>query len=84
MVIKLKNYLQIKLYDEEGCVDLDKQEGNATMNNEIVQKLLKEDASWSTMWLQFSQQVYPYDKNFRAVSNYAINNEIGEKKRKLK
>ncbi len=81
---KLECDLQSKLYDEEGCVDLDKQEGNATMNNEIVQKLLKSGASWSTMWLQFGQQVYPYDENFRAVSNHAINNEISEKKKKLK
>ena len=81
---KLECDLQSKLYDEENCVNLKEQENNATMNNEIVQKLLKAGASWSTMWLQFGQQVYPYDENFRAVSNYAINNEIGEKKRKLK
>ena len=81
---KLECDLQSKLYDEEGCVDLAKQEGNATMNNEIVKELLKNGASWSTMWLQFGQQVYPYDDNFKAVSNYAINNEIGERKRKLK
>lgn len=80
---KLECDLQSKLYDEENCVDLDKQENNDTMNNQIVQKLLKEGASWSTMWLQFGQQVYPYDDNFRAVSNYAINNEIGESKIKL-
>lgn len=76
---KLECDLQSKLYDEEGCVDLDKQEGNATMNNARVQELLKTGSSWSIMWLQFGQQVYPYDENFRAVSNYAINNEISEK-----
>jgi len=77
---KLECDLQSKLYDEEGCVDLNNQEGNATMKNARVQELLKTGASWSTMWLQFGQQVYPYDNNFRAVSNYAINNEIGEGK----
>ena len=77
---KLECDLQSKLYDEEGCVDLNNQEGNATMKNARVQELLKTGASWSTMWLQFGQQVYPYDDNFRAVSNYAINNEIGEGK----
>mgnify|MGYP004462313035 FL=1 len=75
---KLECDLQSKLYDEEGCVDLNNQEGNATMENARVQELLKTGASWSTMWLQFGQQVYPYDDNFKAVSNYAINNEIGE------
>lgn len=77
---KLECDLQSKLYDEEGCVNLDKQEGNDTLNNPLVQKLLKTRASWSTMWLQFGQQVYPYDENFRAVSDYAINNDIGESK----
>ena len=78
---KLECDLQSKLYDEEGCVDLNNQEGNVTMKNARVQELLKKGASWSTMWLQFGQQVYPYDDNFRAVSNYAINNEIGSKKK---
>ena len=81
---KLECDLQSKLYDEEHCVDLSNQENNKNMNNEIVQELLKTGASWSKMWLQFSQQVYPYDDNFRAVSNYAINNEISEaNKRKI-
>lgn len=81
---KLECDLQSKLYDEEGCVDLTKQDGNDTMKDKKVQYLLENDASWSTMWLQYGQQVYPYDDNFRAVSNYAINNEISEaKERKL-
>ena len=81
---KLECDLQSKLYDEEGCVDLTKQDGNDAMKSKKVQFLLENDASWSTMWLQYGQQVYPYDDNFRAVSNYAINNEISEaKERKL-
>lgn len=81
---KLECDLQSKLYDEEGCVDLTKQDGNDAMKSKKVQKLLENGASWSTMWLQYGQQVYPYDDNFRAVSNYAINNEISEaKERKL-
>lgn len=81
---KLECDLQSKLYDEEGCVDLEKQEDNDTMKNTTVQELLKEGASWSTMWLQFGQKVYPYDDNFRAVSNYAMKNEIGENKVRTK
>lgn len=77
---KLECDLQCKLYDEEGCVDLNKQEGNATLKNSVVQDLLKKGASWSTMWLLFGQHTYPYDDNFRAVSNYAINNVIGRSK----
>ena len=76
---KLECDLQSKLYDEEGCVDLNKQDGNDILRNPRVQELLKNGASWSTMWLRFGQQVYPYDNNFRAVSDYAINNDIGKK-----
>lgn len=78
---KLECDLQCKLYDEEGSVDLDNQEDNDTAKNEVVQELLKTGASWSTMWLKFDQQIYPYDDNFRAVSNYAINNEISKAKK---
>ena len=74
---KLECDLQCKLYDEEGCVDLNKQEGNKTMDDSKVQELLNNGASWSTMWLKFGQSIYPYDKNFMAVSEYATYNSIG-------
>ena len=77
---KLECDLQCKLYDEEGAVDLSKQEGNKTMNNDAVKALLDDGTSWSTMWLKFGQQTYPYDDNFRAVSNFAINNKIKQGK----
>ena len=73
---KLECDLQSKLYDEEGCVNLQDQDGNDIMQDERVQKLLKEGNSWSSMWLKFGQQVYPYDENFRAISNYAIENKV--------
>lgn len=81
---KLECDLQSKLYDEEGCVDLNKQDGNDTMNNSIVKELLDSGCSWSSMWLQFGQKIYPYDENFRAVSNYALNNNISNKQKSLK
>ena len=73
---KLECDLQSKLYDEEGCVDLNHQENNKTMNNKLVKQLLQEKNSWSEMWLKFGQSIYPYDDNFIAVSNYALNNNI--------
>lgn len=76
---KLECDIQCKLYDQEGCVDLKQQEGNATADNELVKKLLENGQSWSDMWLEFGQRKYPYDKNFRAVSEYAKNNYIEEK-----
>ena len=76
---KLECDLQSKLYDEEGCVDLNKQEGNDLLENELVKKLLSEEKSWSRMWLRFGQTVYPYDDNFKNVSKYALNNNISKK-----
>ena len=73
---KLECDLQSKLYDEEGCVDLNHQEGNKTMDNKLVKQLLQEKNSWSEMWLKFGQSIYPYDDNFIAVSNYELNNNI--------
>lgn len=76
---KLECDLQSKLYDEEGCVDLNKQESNDLLENELVKKLLSEEKSWSRMWLRFGQTVYPYDDNFKDVSKYALNNSISKK-----
>lgn len=77
---KLECDIQCRLYDEEGCVDLTKQMGNSIAENEEVKELLASGKSWSEMWLEFGQNRYPYDKNFREVSNYAKNNRIsGEK-----
>ena len=73
---KLECDLQCKLYDEENCVDLNNQTSNISLEDERVQKLMKSGESWGTMWLKFSQNTYPYDENFRAVSNYAIKEKI--------
>jgi hypothetical protein len=43
---------------------------------EVVQNLLKENKSWSEAWIKFSQKTYNYDENFKAVSNFALNNKI--------
>lgn len=75
---KLECDIQSKLYDQEGCVDLEHQEGNEIANNQLVEKLLQNGESWSDMWLEFGQRKYPYDENFIAVSNYVKNNFIDE------
>ena len=53
MCDKLECDLQCKLYDEDGCVDLNKQDENNTLNNKIVHNLIATGASWSEMWLKF-------------------------------
>ena len=73
---KLECDLQSKLYDEEGCVDLDNQEDNETYKNDKVQKLLKKEKTWSGMWIAYGQDGYNYDENFMAISNYAKNKNI--------
>lgn len=73
---KLECDLQCKLYDQENCVDLNNQSSNRTFKNERVKKLLQSGDSWSTMWLKFGQDAYPYDENFLSVSNYAIEKSL--------
>ena len=77
---KLECDLQSKLYNEEGCVDLNNERKNELMANEFVSKLFNTYSTWSEAWMRFGQQVYPYDENFRAVSNFAIENDISETK----
>jgi len=73
---KLECDIQSRLYDEEKCVDLSKQEGNNTYKNDDVQKILNEEKSWSGMWIRFGQERYNYDEHFMEVSNFIKNNDI--------
>lgn len=73
---KLQNDIQSKIYDKEGCIDLNNQENNHLLNNEVVKKYLESKESFSNMWIKFGQNTYPYDENFMAVSNYVLNNDI--------
>ena len=75
---KLECDLQCKIYDLENCVDLNNQESNKTFKDDKVQELLEAGDSWSTMWLKFGQERYPYDENFLAVSNYVMKNGFEE------
>ncbi len=84
MCDKLECDLHSKWYDEEGCVDLNDQEGNKTMENAKVQALLNTGKSWSGMWMQFGRDKYAYDDNFRFVSLYAEKVCLHEPARKLK
>jgi len=72
--------IQSRLYDLEGCVDLNNQEGNESRNNELVKELLDSGMSFSEMWLTFGQRKYNYDDNFLEVSEYAKNNKIKDLK----
>ena len=73
---KFEAELQSKLYDEEGCVDLYNQKDNKSYYDDDVQDLLKKGYSFSDMWLEFGQRRYPYDKNFKELSDYVRNNDL--------
>lgn len=72
---KLECDLQCRLYDLEKTVDVTNQEGNISFNDERVQSLLKQNKSWSEMWMLYGQSKYNYDDNFKKVSDYAIKYE---------
>lgn len=76
---KLECDLQAKLYSENNLVDLNNQENNKIINNPLVSSLLNEGNTFGEMWLKFSNQTYSYDDNFKAVSSYALNNNISKK-----
>ena len=73
---KLECDLQSKLYDEQNCVDLTKQQNNKTAQDKAVKQLLDQGMSWSEMWMTFGQRRYNYDENFLAVSNFAKDHKI--------
>ena len=75
---KLECDLQSRLYDLDGCVDLNNQDGNYSMENSDVIELLSSGMSFSEMWMTFGQRRYNYDDNFMAVSNFAKTHKISK------
>lgn len=73
---KLECDIQCKIYDEENCVDLNKQQTNKSFYDKKVREFLEQEKTWSGMWLMFGQNKYGYDKNFTSVSNYAKDSSI--------
>lgn len=73
---KLECDIQCKIYDEENCVDLDKQMINRELHNPLARKMYEEGASWSDMWISFDESKCGYDDNFLEVSNYIKKNNI--------
>ncbi len=74
---KLECDIQCKIYDEENCVDLDKEMSSGrTIYNPDAYKMYEEGASWSDMWISFDEKKCGYDDNFMEVSNYVKNNGV--------
>lgn len=73
---KLEADLQMKIYDEEGRVDLAEQEGNAMLADVEVQEVAKGKQSAAEIWLEYNRQKNGYDENFLAVSRYAEDHRV--------
>lgn len=73
---KLECDLQCKLYDEETHVEVDKEKHRSRIHDDVVLRLLEEGKSLWEMRLTFGQRNYNYDKNFMAVSSYALTHKI--------
>ena len=73
MCDKLESDIQCKLYDNEHTVDLKKRPYTNALKNPEIQELLQNDASWSEIWLKYSQNHNNYDSNFQVISDYLLN-----------
>lgn len=73
---KLECDIQMKLYDQEGCFDLNNQPNNPIINNPSVKKVLDSEKSISNAWIEFDRRKYEDDKNFIEIIDYLKENEI--------
>ena len=73
---KLECDLQAKLYGDEGCADLNHQEGNNIVNVPVIKELIDSGNTFGELCIKYSQGSYPYDENFLSVSNYALTHKL--------
>ncbi|MCI8330966.1 MAG: HD domain-containing protein [Bacilli bacterium] len=73
---KLECNIQMKLYDQEGCFNLNNQPNNPIINNPSVKKVLESEKNISNAWIEFDRDKYKEDKNFINIINYLKENEI--------
>lgn len=73
---KLECDIQMKLYDQEGCFDLNNQPNNPIINDSSVRKVLDSEKSISNAWIEFDRSKYEDDKNFIEIIEYLKENEI--------
>jgi len=73
---KLECDIQIKLYDQEDCFDLNHQENNPILNDVKVRKCLDTEKIISNAWIEFDREKYQDDPNFIEIINYLKENDI--------
>ena len=73
---KLECDIQIKLYDQEECFDLNNQTNNPIINIPSVKKVLDCENSISNAWIEFDRNKYEDDPIFIDIINWLKNNKI--------
>lgn len=73
---KLECDIQMKLYDQEECFDLNDQPNNPIINDSNVKKVLNSEKNISNAWIEFDRSKYEDDKNFIAIIDYLKKHEI--------
>lgn len=73
---KLECDIQMKLYDQEGCFDLNNQPNNPILNNPDVRRVLDSEKNISNAWIEFDRTKFVDDKNFIDIIEYLKENDI--------
>ena len=73
---KLECNLQIKLYDQEGCFDLNDQANNPIATDEKIKSILAKEKSFSNSWIEHDRDKYLDDPIFIEIINYLKDNDI--------
>ena len=73
---KLECDVQMKLYDQEGCFDLNDQPNNPIINLDSVRKVLDSEKNISNAWIEFDRSKYEDDPNFIEIINWLKENDI--------
>lgn len=67
---KLECDIQMKLYDQEGCFNINNQPNNPILNNPDVRKVLDSEKNISNAWIEFDRNKFEDDKNFITIIDY--------------
>ena len=73
---KLECDFQVKLYDQEGCFNLNAQENNPIINDPQVKERLDNAGCLSGAWVEYDKSKYSDDPIFLAIANYLKDNNI--------
>ena len=73
---KLECDVQMKLYDQEGCFDLNNQPNNPIINLPSVKKVLDSENNISNAWIEFDRSKFEDDPVFIEIINWLKDNNI--------